>query len=65
MHALPLPAHLDAAAWTAGPRPAFRNADDGGRFVGGITDPMLVEWDGGRLRVTDAVSAIAEQVAIG
>jgi beta-fructofuranosidase len=28
---------------------AFRNADEHGAFVGGVTDPMPVEWEGDRL----------------
>ena len=28
---------------------AFRNAGEDGAFVGGVTDPMIVEWQGGRL----------------
>ena len=35
---------------------AFRNADDSGAFVGGVTDPMPVAWRDGRL-VADAVFA--------
>ncbi|HYI50060.1 MAG TPA: family 43 glycosylhydrolase [Microbacterium sp.] len=30
---------------------AFRNADESGRFVGGVTGPMAVGWDGDRLVV--------------
>ena len=38
---------------------AFRNAGDDGAFVGGVTDPMPVEWRGGRLvqRATEAVAS--------
>lgn len=37
---------------------AFRNAGDDGAFVGGITDPMPVEWEGDRL-VPDHVARAA------
>lgn len=30
---------------------AFRNTDEQGRFVGGVTDPMPVAWEGDRLTV--------------
>ena len=33
---------------------AFRNTDETGAFVGGITDPMPVAWRGGRLVRVDA-----------
>lgn len=32
---------------------AFRNADDSGAFVGGVTDPMPVAWRDGRLTADD------------
>ena len=38
---------------------AFRNAGEDGSFVGGITDPMPVAWDGGRLVSREAVGATA------
>ncbi|MGU3645846.1 family 43 glycosylhydrolase [Microbacterium sp. C23T] len=38
---------------------AFRNIGQDGRFVGGITDPMPVRWDGGRLVRREAVSVSA------
>lgn len=34
---------------------AFRNADEDGRFVGGVTEPMPVTWVGDRLMVKEAV----------
>lgn len=38
---------------------AFRNLDADGKFIGGITDPMPVEWDGDRLVVrADARTAV-------
>ncbi|MFE5407245.1 glycosyl hydrolase family 32 [Microbacterium sp. NPDC056569] len=36
---------------------AFRNIGEDGRFVGGITDPMPLRWDGGRLVRREAVGA--------
>jgi hypothetical protein len=35
---------------------AFRHHDEGGRFVGGVIDPLEVEWlpDGTGLRLADA-----------
>jgi beta-fructofuranosidase len=41
---------------------AFRNEDSEGRFVGEITDPMAVGWDGGRLVLRDASDARAVPV---
>lgn len=38
---------------------AFHNVGDGGRFVGGITDPMLVGWQGDRFIVTEPTTASA------
>ncbi|MFF2487688.1 family 43 glycosylhydrolase [Microbacterium sp. NPDC058062] len=38
---------------------AFRNVGEDGRFVGGVTDPMPVRWDGGRLVRREAVSVSA------
>lgn len=38
---------------------AFRNADAEGRFVGGITDPMPVGWEGDRLVVRSTASVSA------
>jgi beta-fructofuranosidase len=38
---------------------AFRNAGEDGAFVGGVTDPMPVDWEGERLVRRDA-----ERVAI-
>ncbi|UUE21441.1 glycosyl hydrolase family 32 [Microbacterium sp. J1-1] len=35
---------------------AFRNRGDDGHFVGGITDPMPVEWVEGRLAVREALA---------
>ena len=32
---------------------AFRNADEDGRFVGGVTEPMPVGWEGDRLVVRE------------
>ncbi|WP_110590309.1 glycosyl hydrolase family 32 [Microbacterium suaedae] len=36
---------------------AFRNADETGAFVGGVTDPMPVEWRGDRLVVAETAEA--------
>lgn len=36
---------------------AFRNADEEGRFVGGVTEPMPVEWEGDRLVVRENARA--------
>ena len=38
---------------------AFRNIGEDGRFVGGVTDPMPVQWDGGRLVRREAVGVSA------
>ncbi|KQP69506.1 glycosyl hydrolase family 32 [Microbacterium sp. Leaf288] len=38
---------------------AFRNIGEDGRFVGGVTDPMPVRWDGGRLVRHEAVAVSA------
>lgn len=38
---------------------AFRNIGEDGRFVGGVTDPMPVRWDGGRLVRREAVGVSA------
>jgi len=36
---------------------AFRNIDEAGEFVGEITDPIPVTWDGARLRLSDVPEA--------
>jgi beta-fructofuranosidase len=38
---------------------AFRNIGEDGRFVGGVTDPMPVQWNDGRLVRREAVGASA------
>lgn len=38
---------------------AFRNADEAGEFVGGVTEPVPVFWDGGRLVAGEAAAADA------
>ena len=42
----------DRGAWFL----AFRHHDEGGRFVGGVIDPLELEWpaDGGGLRLVNA-----------
>jgi beta-fructofuranosidase len=36
---------------------AFRHVDEAGEFVGEITDPIPVRWDGARLRLSDVPEA--------
>ncbi|MGN8553184.1 UNVERIFIED_CONTAM: family 43 glycosylhydrolase [Microbacterium sp. SLM126] len=40
---------------------AFHNADEHGAFVGGVTDPMPVEWDGDRLVIASRKLGRREQ----